>query len=304
MRTAAAILLFTALLSLPGDCAEVLQVRWPTRLAAPPPVLPKQQADWLPAFRLAVGNLPEEAVVTGSLLQGQMLGLAVADAANLHKLFTEYYGRLRQSPEFKAAPSPLPYCYSERKPGEGLATVFVPAKVDGETEVIVFLHGFGGSLLVYPHYLAEVFPERLIICPAYGISPAETPAAYLAEAMQAVAERLQMKLQKPLLVGLSAGGVGACRIYAQKPNHFSALICLGAFPPNDAVARSSKDMGLRFICGGTEPFIVNGAFQKQMTALQSKVGSLEWKTIEGADHYFLLSHERQTRALLREWASQ
>lgn len=153
MRTAAAILLITVLLPLCAPCAEVIQVRWPTRLAAPPPVLPKPQADFLPAFRLAIGSLPEETVVTGSLLQGQMLGLPVADADKLRKLFTDYYGRVRQSPEFKAASSSLPYCYSERKPGEGLATAFVPAKVDADTKAIVFLHGFGGSLLVYLHSL-------------------------------------------------------------------------------------------------------------------------------------------------------
>lgn len=301
MRTAAAILLFTALLSLSGNGAEVIQVRWPTRLAAPPPSLPKQQADWLPAFRLAIANVPEETVVTGSLLHGQMLGLPVVDADKLRKLFTDYYARVRRSPEFKTAPSALPYCYSARKPGEGLAAVFVPVKVDAETKVIIFLHGFGGSLLVYPHYLSEVFPNHLVICPAYGISPAEMPAAYLAEAMRATADRLQVKLSKPLMVGLSAGGVGACRIYARRPEDFSALICLGAFPPDDALARSSKAMRLRFLCGGAEPFILDGSFQKRTAVLQSKVGNLEWKTIDGADHYFFLSHEQQTRAQLLEW---
>ncbi len=304
MRTGAAALFLTALLAWPVNGAEVLQVRWPTRFASPPPVLTKQMADWLPAFRLAVGNLPEETVVTGSLLQGQMLGLPIADAGKLHTLFTDYYARVRQTSAFKSTPSALPYSYPERRPGEGLATVVVPAKVSEETKVIVFLHGLGGSLLVYPHYLAESFPDALIICPAYGIAPAETPATYLLEALSAVAEHLQVKLQKPLLIGLSAGGVGACRIYAQKPDQFRALICLGSYPPNDAVARTSKAMKLRFISGGTEPFVVNGSLQKQLAILQSKAGSLAARTIEGADHYFLLSHEGETRALLREWAAE
>lgn len=304
MRTAAATLFLTALLAWPVASAEVLQVRWPTRSASPPPVLTKQMAEWLPAFRLAISNLPEETVVAGSLLQGQMLGLPIADAGKLQTLFTDYYARVRQNPAFKSTPSALPYCYSERRPGEGLAAVVVPAKVIEETRVIMFLHGLGGSLLVYPHYLAETFPDAVIICPAYGIAPAEAPAAYLMEALTAVADHVQVKLQRPLLIGLSAGGVGASRIYSQQPGQFNALICLGTFPPNDAVARTSKAMKLRFITGGTEPFVVNGSLQKQLAILQSRAGSLAARTIEGADHYFLLSHERETRALLREWAAE
>jgi hypothetical protein len=38
-----------------------------------------------------------------------------------------------------------------------------------------------------------------------------------------------------------------------------------------------------------------------MLTLKPRIKRLEWKLIEGADHFFLLSHERETKDALRAW---
>jgi predicted esterase len=282
---------------------RVVQIRWPSKHASPPVSIAGVQGEWLPAFRLAVAAMPEETIVATSLSQGQWLGLRPDEAKKLQGLFSNYYSRLRQSDLFGAAPSALQYCFSDHRPAEGLATVYIPNKVSSDTKTIVFLHGYGGSLLAYLHLLSSAFSNHVIICPAYGISCANVPAPYVTEALKAVSTHLKVETGKPLLIGLSAGGFGACRLFVQKPELFRGLVCLAAYPPSDTAQRFSTGMDVRFVCGSLEPYVANGSLRRQMQALKPKVKSLDWKILDGADHYFLLSHEELTRKTLLEWES-
>jgi pimeloyl-ACP methyl ester carboxylesterase len=230
-----------------------------------------------------------------------MIGLRQDEISRLQRLFATYYSGVRKSPLFSNVPSVLDYCLSERKPQQGLATVYVPAKLTPKTKSVLFLHGYGGSLLAYPHYLSSVFSNHVIVCPAYGISPAEIPNEYLSEALKAAGMRLNVALPNPTLIGLSTGGFGACRAYVRAPRTFRGLIVLGAYPPDEVAGKWTGEMTVRFLLGSKESYVANGSFKGQMAGVRTKVESLEWKTIPGADHFFLLSHQGQTRAALAAW---
>lgn len=286
----------------PVSTAQVIQVRWPTSHAAAPfSGTAIVRPEWLGLFRASVASFPEETVIAGCLAQGQFLGLATNDALRLQGLFADYYKRLRQSESFRAVPSALSFCFSERKPAQGLATVYVPAQLKPCTPTIIFLHGFGGSLIAYLHYLAETFPDHLIVCPAYGVSPATIPYAYVNEAQKAVADRLKTKTERPVLMGLSAGGWGACRIYVQKPDSFRRLVVLAAFPPEDIRWRWNNTSDARFLCGAKEDYVANGTLRNQLNTLKPRTKDLDWKTIAGGDHFFFFSHEEQTKRILKDW---
>jgi hypothetical protein len=92
-------------------------------------------------------------------------------------------------------------------------------------------------------------------------------------------------------------------LFVQKPELFRGLVCLAAYPPSDTAQRFSTGMDVRFVCGSLEPYVANGSLRRQMQALKPKVKSLDWKILDGADHYFLLSHEELTRKTLLEWES-
>ncbi len=282
---------------------QVIQIRWPTKYAAAPVSFGELPLPLAATIRMGISSLPEETVVSAGLLQGESLGLAAEDAAKLRRLFSDYYVRVRQSQLFKEAPSALAYCYAERKPAEGLATVYLPSKVSNRSRMIIFLHGYGGSLLAYVHFLAVTFPNHVIVCPAYGVSCAEAPVSYVLEAQQAVAKRLKTSFDKPLLMGLSAGAFGAARIYCEKPEVFQRLVCIAAYPPPDTLKKYNKTMEVRFMCGSQEVYATNGYFQQQMAAIKPKVKSLDWKIIAGAGHFFLLSHEQDTWKALLPWGT-
>jgi len=297
---------FTALTLLcaqPSIGQQVTQIRWPSKQTASPVFLAGAQGEWLPAFRLALAALPEETMVSTSLSHGQWLGLRPSESKNLQGLFSDYYSRLRQSDLFGAAPSALQYCFSERKPSEGLATVYYPKDISVTTKTIVFLHGYGGSLLAYLHFLTSAFSNHVIVCPAYGISCANVPLSYVTGALKAVSTRLKMEIRQPLLMGLSAGGFGACRLYVQRPEMFSSLVCLAAYPPSDTTQRFKEGMRVRFVCGALESYVADGSLLRQMQTIKPRTKNLDWKILDEADHFFLLSHEDLTRKTLQEWES-
>jgi len=284
-----------------SSAQQVLQVRWPTTHGSPPLPLADISPEWRPLLRAGVASFSEETVIATALTQADALGLRQDEATKLQTLFREYYRRVRQSKLFAEFPSALPYCLAERKPSEGLASVYVPATVSKQTKSIIFLHGFGGSVLAYLHYFSTVFSNHMIICPAYGISPADIPPAYVLEAFKATESRLKTKLNSPLIAGLSAGGFGACRVYTQTPSSFRGLICLAAFAPNDVGTKWNSQMTVRFLVGSKESYVADGSFRQQMLSLNPRVNKLDWKLIDQADHFFLLSHERETKDVLRVW---
>ncbi len=136
------------------------------------------------------------------------------------------------------------------------------------------------------------------MAPSYGISPADLPADYLAEAIAAASRHVGFQLQKPSLVGLSAGGFGACRAFLMAPEAFDRLICLAAYPPNDTVRRFSRAQSVHFIAGSREPFVTSGQLTTLLQTVRTTSPAAAMKLIPDADHFFMLSHPEETRAAL------
>lgn len=238
-------------------------------------------------------------MVTLALSQPTMLGLSSAQAKALAPLVSKRYELMAASPSYSKLSSHLPYCYSAVRPTRGAAYVQIPVGASPKSPTIVFLHGYGGSFVWYIHWLAESLPDHVIVAPAYGISPAEIPADYLAEAMDAASAKVGFILHKPTLVGLSAGGFGACRAFLKAPDRFGGLLCLGAFPPEDTVRRFTRTQRVRFIVGGRESFVVSGHLRSLLKTIQFSCPAADLTIIPEADHFFMLSHPDETRKALR-----
>ena len=244
------ITLFCCLLFGLGRAAEVNTVSWNTEHASPPAKLDDKNQSLLSWIRLGVSSLPESQVMKFSMLGGQSLGLKQADAAKLNRLLAVRYRKIREDEVFSETPSVLPYCFSEKRPEKGRASVYVPDKLDKNTKVILFIHGYGGSFIFYQHYLVGLFPDHLIICPAYGISGAFISSTYLEECRNAVSKQLNMEIDKPVLMGLSAGGFGGFREYIRRPKAYYGFICIAAYPPATSLICPSLGTLLMTSAGG------------------------------------------------------
>jgi predicted esterase len=280
---------------------EVIRVTWKTTHAAAPPQFSRPVSDFLPVFKLALTALPESAIVTLTLSQPALLGLTNAQAATMRPLVAARYALIAKSPVYSGVDSALPYCFSAIRPQQGLALVHVPAVMNAQTPVLVFLHGYGGSFLWYQQLLAEHFPKCIIICPAYGINTSTIASEYVQECVQGVGERLGRPIVKPVLMGLSAGGFGACDIYTRHPECFDRLICLAAYPPEDLLLKFPWEARAAFMAGGEEYYVKSGDFARRITQVRRLAPATQDFTVPQADHFFLLSHTAETMAKLREW---
>lgn len=283
---------------------EVIPVTWKTTHAAAPPEFSRPAADFLPMFRLALTTLPESAIVALALSQPALLGLSPAQAATMRPLVAERYARIANSPVYSGVASALPYCFAEKCPQEGLALVHLPTGADARTPVLLFLHGYGGSFLWYQHLLAEHFGNHIIICPAHGINTSTISSEYVQECVQAVGLRLGRPVLKPVLMGLSAGGFGACHLYTKHPERFDRLICMAAYPPEDLLLKFPRDTRAAFIAGGSEYFVKSGDFARRIAKVRQLAPATQEFTVPQADHFFLLSHTTLTMAKLREWITR
>lgn len=269
---------------------KVVAVEWATKFASSPPKLNAEQQKLMPIIQFGVATLPEAKLISMSGAGASFLGIPGNQASWLQEQLISYYKELENDPVFKGSPSSLSYCLSDRKPTRGHATVYLPENFSEESPCILFLHGFGGSFQFYLHFLKTCFPEYLIVCPAYGISMSRISSIYLDESLQAVAEKVGISIDKPTLIGLSAGGVGGFREFANHPQKYRRFVCLAAFP-------SSKVEGeVAVIAGGEEYFVKDGTLERNSKMFLSDGGI---NIIPEADHFFLLSHPDQTRKILR-----
>lgn len=281
--------------------AEIRQLAWPTKLGSPTPELSGEASRLLPSFQLATLTLPESTLIDLALSQPDILGLSAGEAATLRPLAAARYRKIESSELFSSVPSMLPYSYAAQKPETGTAALYLPDDPARAEGVIVFLHGYGGSFLWYLHLLAEAFPKHIILCPAYGISPALIPAPYVLEAIDAASKEIGRSLGKPVLIGLSAGGAGACRVYASVPQKFSQIICLGSPPPHDTFAIFPKEGTASFLAGGNEFFAQPKDSAEWLSQLRLRSPRVQFTTIPQADHFFLLTHREKTVEILRHW---
>lgn len=283
-----------------GQVIETL--KWRTKYAAPIPELDSKKQQMLPLVQLAIQNSTESSLINMSGVAAQLFEVPADLATSLQQTLSKYYQRIDADPLFTRMPSSLGYCWSTSRPNYGQASVYRPKVISTNTRRIVFLHGFGGSLKCYLYFMISCFPDDIIICPAYGVSPSNINSFYLYEAVKAVDTHLGLQGQagrkKALLIGLSAGGFGAFRLYAKDASRWqSPLIVLGAYPPPDVLGRSLRG-DVTIVAGAQEGFVKDGTLFRHNRLIPN--GNVTVKLIPSANHFFMLTHEAKTRAILQQ----
>ena len=299
------VFLALAVLAIRALAVETAIVTWPTKSASPPVVFPQEQSQLLPLVRFGVAAFPEAMVMQMTFVGASALGLSDASAAKLHQLVTAKYDTISRDPVFSKLPSALPYCYAPKQPETGQALIVIPERLTEDTTTIVFLHGSGGSFTFYAHFLANAFPDCLVVCPAYGETCGNIPTRYLEECRDAVAKRTGLRPRMaPILIGLSGGGFGGFREYCRNSRTYSGYICIAAYPPSSTLGSLPQRGHIRLIAGGAEPYVVDGTLGRGEVLLRRRVGDYDSHLVAGEDHFFLLSKEEETQAFLQKWVSE
>lgn len=280
---------------------QVHIVDWPTTSASPPLRAESEQEQLLLNLgRTAVGFVAKESQLVGlSSTAAAAFGVKGKALDEMQAKLAAYYRKVDSDPLFKELPTLLNYSFSSSQPDHGKATVYHPKVINDQTRTIVFLHGFGGSFHWYLHFMISCFPNDVIICPVYGLSPYQIKHQYVNEAIQVAYQKLGKQPNgKPYLICLSAGGFGGFRLASNYPSEYPKLVVMGAFPPSDLP--NAVESEVRVLVGANEVFVKDGTLRSNLQAKVAK-GKVKGRTIADADHFFMLTHEAQTRQILQGW---
>ena len=284
-----------------GATGSVESVRFKTAVTPPACRISDSQRPIENLFRAGLRTLPEGLLVVGALAVGSSdLGLSTSQSTNLTPLVSEAYSSIYADGAFSNTPSALPYCFSTTKPTSGHYFLYRPDTIPEDPTCIVFLHGYGGNFQFYTWVLKQEFPNAVILTPSWGISWHRGSTTYLKEMLADAESRIGVRLPKPWLMGISAGGRGGFLMYNQMSDRFRGYVCI-ANAPETAVARSLRG-GLRILMlnGTDDDMVPLRIARQQMELAKRRVPTLRYQEIRG-NHFFLLSDRERTFGAIREF---
>jgi poly(3-hydroxybutyrate) depolymerase len=213
-------------------------------------------------------------------------------------LMTRVYAKVNADAAFRATPSALPYCFSTTKPTAGHYFLYRPEKIPVNPTCIVFLHGYGGNFQFYTWVFKEEFPDAVILAPSWSASWAGGSAPYVADMLADAERRLGVRLEKPWLSAVSAGGRGGFRVYNERPDAFAGYICLASLPGTSVARRLRRDLNILMINGTADRMVPIVMARKQAELAKQRLPTLATAEIDG-NHFFLLSKRAETFSTMK-----
>jgi predicted esterase len=298
IKLVAAILLLAAwssqALGAPHAAGKVESCSFPTQSLPPPFHPPKRFAQGYKLFQAGEGFLPEETVVKGVVLMGgSQVGLTAKEASGLSANLDQVYGRIASDTLFKSIPSALPFCLADKRHSHGHYFAYYPEKAGDDTQVIVFLHGFGGNFLFYTYLLKEEFPHAIILLPSWGASWQDGTMQYLDDMYKDVKRRKSLSIRKPWLMAISAGGPAGFRLYNENPDRFACLVSLASAPPGASVAALKVNLRILMVNGKQDSGFRIAQVRTVASKLSKRLSHFQFHELDG-DHFFLLSQRAET----------
>jgi len=297
------ILLFISISSLFAQKAEIIE--WKSENTAPAFKAPKNKNLAFTSFQMMLKTVSSERLLMkGVSLSHSIFQLEKEQAETLASELNDYYKIISKDEGFNKIPSMLSYNFSTEKPKLGQALLVQPETPTPDSPVIVFLHGYAGNFIYYSHILSRTFPDAIIISPSYGVSCANVPQDYIDEAITSTEALLNFKLNKPHLIGLSAGAKGGFKLYSNDASQYRSFYSLAGAPDNSSIRQSNKNHIFYLLAGKNESFVKSGYFEKQARKLHKQSPQIKAFLIPKADHFFLLTHLEETQKTLRTWAAR
>ncbi len=259
----------------------------------------KSFADGYKVFQATAGVLPEGMIVKGVVAMGQpQIGLTAKETQGLYANLDRVYASISVDPLFRDVRSVLPDCLSDKRATQGHYFAYYPPKISDDTQVVVFLHGFGGNFLFYTYLLKEEFPKAVILVPSFGASWRDGTMRYLDDMYKDVKQKHSLAIRKPCLMAISAGGPAGFWIYNQHPDRFSCLVSLASAPSPGVVPTLKADERILMINGRNDSGFPIAKVQLTADKIAERLPHFQFQIVEG-DHFFLLSKRDETFKTLR-----
>ena len=151
--------------------------------------------------------------------------------------------------QMKSIPSALSYSLLVKSLIMVIILYIFLIKVTSKTKQIVFLHGYGGNFLIYIYVLKKAFKNSIIIVPSWGCSWALGNYGYLKEVYSDIKQKFSVKIVRPVLMAISAGGGAAFEYYNKAPERFELLISFATCPYRRTIRKMKPELSVMMICG-------------------------------------------------------
>jgi len=281
-------------LATPGIAQEVHSVVFPSRHCPPATVLPPQVQAQGALFRIGLNTLPERMLIASGLQLAERFGLDPKQLAKLAPVIDQEYANMANDPALAELPSALPYCFSAADPTNGHYFLSTPAKLPADPMCIVFLHGWGGNFQFYIHSLRSQYPNAVILVPSWSISWVGGSPEYLSDMLAHAERRLKIRLGKPWLMGISAGGRGGFPIYNDMPDRFRAFVCLANAPRTVDAIKLRPALRILMINGTNDSLVPEPVARRQARLAHKRVRLFRYNRIDKGSHFFLLERPKET----------
>jgi pimeloyl-ACP methyl ester carboxylesterase len=162
----------------------------------------------------------------------------------------------------------------------------------------IMLHGYMGNWLLLCWLAAESLGNAVdvTLCPSSGVSP-EWHTQQASQIVSSTLEYLRaLGYDRPYLLGLSAGALGAARVSRQRPNDFSAVVLFyGAYGGGAA-----PQLPTLYVYG-TRDVRFPDHYVLDAAAMQSAAGGDVTVRAIDADHFGLVKRRIETQRAVRNW---
>jgi pimeloyl-ACP methyl ester carboxylesterase len=270
------------------------------KTVTPPPAFipPKSLAPMYKIFKTINSQENECGTVAIAITASYSLGVKLKQEqmGNLLKHINTAYKEIASDPEFKGIKSALPYCFSDNKHSKGHCFIYLPGKITDQTKSIIFLHGYGGNFLFYLWVLKEIFPDSIILTPSWSSSWKTGKMNYLKNMVSEIQKQFSIKIRKPLLIAISAGGPTGFRIYNNNPNHFSGYVSIASSPNASTAKKLKKDLKILMLNSKQDKrFPI-----EKVKARLSQSPTFKFVEIDG-DHFFFLTQRNKCGKIIKDF---
>jgi hypothetical protein len=202
---------------------------------------------------------------------------------------------MKNDDEFKSLESALPYCFSKTRAKKGHYFLVAPGSITGKTEVIIFLHGYGGNFMYYPWLLRKQFPDRIILIPSWGGTWRNGTHIYIETMRKDAMKRLGIEKHgvKPWLLALSDGGAKASDIYRENMKDYAGLVLIATEMSSTSAGKLGADGVVMMLNGSIDRRFPIRKIRAQVKAVRKRVKGFRFVEIKGGDHYFMMMKEKR-----------
>ena len=233
---------------------------------------------------------------------------------SLVTLFADAYRDIAADPGFEDVRSAMPWCFSGAGADAGNGFVFVPesrmeTKAAKEAvPAILFLHGYGGSLLWNLWALKTSFPDHVILMPSGGIAWPDQDAAVVHQYVRGLIENVEAKhgitIDRPWLFSLSQGGPTGFWLASEYPSDFKGYVAIATWAQEPGSLPVDREFPILMVNGDKDERVTIAEATDSFITLKARGADVRQKVLAGADHFFFLSERARLQEIIHDFMTE